>query len=177
VHSMLFTGREILDIGITAIAASFIFMGLMQSIRKYDTFGQRLLLSGAVVVPAIVLHEFGHKFVALALGYSATFHAAYTWLAIGVVLKLLSFPFIFVVPAYVATVGASGLDRAWIALAGPAVNFLIAGVCYAWFKFGKHSATRMTILHFSAQINLFLGVFNMLPIPGFDGYHFWTSIF
>lgn len=174
---MLFSGRELIDIVITVIAASFIFMGLMQSIRKYDTFGQRLLLSAAVVGPAIILHEFGHKFVALALGHDATFHAAYGWLIAGVVLKLLSFPFIFIVPAYVSTTAVVGLDRAWISLAGPAVNFLIAGACYAWFKFGTHSATRMTILHFSMQINLFLGVFNMLPISGFDGYHFWTSIF
>lgn len=173
---MILSGRELVDILITAVAASFIFSGMLQPVRKYETFAQKLLLAGAVVVPAIVLHEFGHKFVALGLGYDATFHAAYTWLALGVVLKLLSFPFIFVVPAYVATVGASGMDRVLIAAAGPLVNLAIAGVCYAWFKLGKHDSTRLTILYFSAQINLFLGIFNLLPIPGFDGSHVWAGI-
>lgn len=174
---MLFSIIEVIDVVITAIAASFIFMDLMQPIRKYDTFGQKLLLSGAVVVPAIVLHELGHKFIAIALGYTATFHAAYLWLTVGIVLKLLAFPFIFVVPAYVSTIGATALDHAWIALAGPAVNLVLWAGCYAWLKLGKHSATRLTVLYFSAQINLFLFIFNMLPIPGFDGYAFWTGIF
>jgi Zn-dependent protease len=173
---MLFSLIEVLDIAITALAASFIFMNLLEPIRTYDSFGQKLLLTGAVVVPAIVFHEFGHKFLALGLGYDATFHAAYWWLGIGIVLKLISFPFLFVVPAYVVTIGAVGLDRAWIALAGPLVNLFLWAVCYAWLKLGKHNATRMTLLHFSAQINLFLFLFNMLPIPSFDGYTFWTGI-
>ncbi len=57
------------------------------------------------------------------------------------------------------------------------MNLALWAFCYAWLKLGKHSATRMTVLHFSAQINLFLFCINMLPIPGFDGWGFWTGIF
>lgn len=175
---MLFTLTEILDVLVTVVAASFIFMGFLDDVvTRSRTFAERLVLSAAVVGPAIVLHELGHKFTAMALGYDATFHASYGWLALGVVLKLISFPFLFVVPAYVAILGASGRDSAWIAFAGPVVNGLLALGSHIALKAKRWSPTVTALLYFSRTINLFLFVFNLLPIPGFDGYTFWTNIF
>jgi len=89
--------REIADIAIMTAALGFIFSGMFQSYsRKHDYDPLTHYRSGFdweafrfaayVTAPAIILHEFGHKFVAMAFGVSAVFHAAYTWLAIGVVM-------------------------------------------------------------------------------------------
>ena len=45
-----------------------------------------------VSAPAIIIHELGHKFVAMAYGYTATFEMFSLGLAIGVVLKLIGSP-------------------------------------------------------------------------------------
>jgi len=37
-----------------------------------------------ITAPAVILHELAHKFVAMAMGLTATFHAWYTGLGIGV---------------------------------------------------------------------------------------------
>lgn len=130
----------------------------------------------ALVAPSIILHELGHKFVAMAFGLSATFHAAWMWLGLGIIMKLIG-GFVFLVPAFVAI---SGTAPAWVfaitALAGPAVNFLLYGLAkfIPWFKQAQlKKRLKNKEIHFwvlLAKINLFLGIFNLIPIPGFDGY-------
>jgi Zn-dependent protease len=147
--------------------------------KKFDW--EDLWYAIIVAAPAIILHEFGHKFVAMAFGLTATFHAAYTWLGIGVVLKLISFPFIFFVPAYVSyPAAATNIQSAFISFAGPAVN------CILWLTAllilrSKKLSKKLTIpqrhaLYLMKLINLFMFAFNMIPIPGFDGWHFFTSL-
>ncbi len=171
-----------------------------------------------IVAPAIVFHELGHKFVAMAFGLYATFNAAYPWLALGVLLKLLNFGFIFFVPAYVSISGnAPPLANALIAFAGPCVNALLYWISsYLHEKvsksiesshgfgihngfetrFGKAVVIKFTArgfkkqslkklhdkvlianaLFLSKEINKFLCLFNLLPIPGFDGWHVITNL-
>ena len=175
---MFISITEILDILVTTVAAGFIFMNMLREPGgEAGTFAERLLFSILVAAPAIILHELGHKFVALGLGYTATFHAAYTWLGIGIVLRLINFPFLLIVPAYVSIIGASGFKSALVAGAGPAVNALLWLVSALLLKFGKFSRRTEAILYYSRTINMFLFIFNMLPIPGFDGYSFWFNLF
>ena len=176
---MLFSPKEIFDIFIAVVAGGFIFMDSFRDPHTdTKTFGERLLFSIAIAGPAIILHEFGHKFLALALGYSATFHAAFTWLGIGILLKLISFPILLVVPAYISIVGAHGLDAAMISFAGPAINGILWIGSYLCLKFGKKwTKTQYSVLHYTQTINMFLFIFNMLPIPGFDGYSFFMNLF
>lgn len=175
---MLFTFGEIMDVFITTIAAGFIFMDMLRRTGETRSFSERLVFSSFIAAPAIILHELGHKFTALALGYQATFHASYTWLGIGVLLKLIGFPFLFIVPAYVSIIGGSGLGQALVAAAGPLVNgFLWLGSTLA-LKYGKnYSRDTQMILYYTKTINGFLCIFNFLPIPSFDGWTVWTNIF
>ncbi|RMF06482.1 hypothetical protein D6764_02195 [Candidatus Woesearchaeota archaeon] len=123
--------------------------------------------------PAVILHEFGHKIVAMLFGMGATFHAAYGWLILGVALKIIGFPFIFFVPAYVSIIGnTSPLNYSLIAAAGPFVNALL------WLSaslFEKNmgnmnlSSKQKALVVLTKQINKFLFIFNMIPLPGFDG--------
>jgi Zn-dependent protease len=189
--------QEIFDIIIMCLAVGFIFKDTFRrpvpSQDQYDPLAaydkklkkkfdwEDLWYAIIVAAPAIILHEFGHKFVAMAFGLSATFHAAYLWLGVGIVLKILSFPFIFFVPAFVTyPSAATDLQTALISVAGPLVN------CILWITAiiilrSKKLSRKLTIpqrhgLYLMKMINLFLFGFNMIPIPGFDGWHFFISL-
>ena len=60
-------------------------------------------------------------------------------------------------------------DMALVALVGPVTNFLLALACVAalvHFDFGERTAT---VLIRSYEVNLVLGLFNLIPIPPLDG--------
>ena len=112
---MILTPMELLDIVIMTLAVGFIFSDFLARFRRpsedYDPLKQNynrfinwdnFKFAALVTAPAIILHEFGHKFIALSFGYNATFHAAYLFLFIGIMLKLMKSPFLFFVPAYVS---------------------------------------------------------------------------
>jgi len=179
---------EIIDILIMTLALGFIFKDFFRPhVRVSDNYDpleyykskksmfdwQNMKFAIIVTAPAIILHEFGHKFVAIMFGATATFHAAYMWLGVGIVLKLIGSSFLFFVPAYVShTAVATPLHSAAIAFAGPAVN-LVLWVC-AWgvLKAGiKVNQRTGSILHLTSRINMFLFFFNMIPIGFFDGAH------
>lgn len=123
-----------------------------------------------VAAPAIILHELGHKFVAISYGLEAHFEAAWFFLGLALIMKLMNFGFIFIVPAYVSIIGrATPLESSLIAFSGPAVNlalwlFAMLSVKKNFFPKKYDAALLLT-----SKINMFLFIFNMLPIPGFDG--------
>lgn len=204
---MLLSIGEILDIAIMTLALGFIFKDVfMPKVQKlvntenydplahYRGMGRQKHLGGfvfatLVTAPAVVLHEFGHKFVAMGFGAVATFKAAYTWLGLGVLLKLMNFGFIFFVPAYVAWAPATESAAAFmsanpwvssvIAFAGPAVNLLLFLASLALLKnkqFRKRYKSYVPLVFLTSRINFFLFVFNMLPIPAFDGWHVYSGL-
>jgi Zn-dependent protease len=68
-------------------------------------------------------------------------------------------------------------DRALVAIAGPVTNFLMMGLFIGilWIPgTTSHDPNKLTfhqlILPHAAYWNLVLGVFNLLPLPGLDGY-------
>jgi len=135
-----------------------------------------------VTAPALILHELFHKFAGLYYGLSASFNAAYFFLGIGVALKLMRFPFIFFVPAYVSIACKSASciltpsSSALIAFAGPFANLLLFAGAWALLKYGNLSHKWKAIAHITKQINLILLVLNLLPIPGFDGFKVYTGL-
>ncbi|MBW2997268.1 M50 family metallopeptidase [Candidatus Woesearchaeota archaeon] len=204
---MLFSLQEVLDIVIMTVALGFIFKDVFlprrarvvdtehyDPLKHYKSIGQRYRLGGfvfamIVTAPAVILHEFGHKFVAMGFGAAATFNAAYFWLGIGVLLKLLNFGFIFFVPAYVAWAPATAAAAAYmaanpwvtsvIAFAGPGVNLVLFAVPTLLLKsasFRKQYKKYLPIIFLTAKVNLFLFIFNMLPIPMFDGWHVYAGL-
>lgn len=201
---MMFSFTELVDVIIMTLALGFIFKDVflprMRNVihtREYDPLaryrqghGRRssmsylengFVLAMIITAPAIIFHELGHKLLAIYFGANAVFNAAYFWLGLGVALKMLNFGFIFFVPAYVSISGAGITDAqfAAIAFAGPAVNLLLfAAARYViknkqlYKRFHKYAA----IISMTAKINLFLFVFNMLPIPGFDGWKVFAGL-
>ena len=176
---MILSIQEILDIIIMTIAVGYILMGIF-SFRRQKTKKlfdwQAFKFSIIVTAPALILHELGHKLVAMAYGLEPVFHAAYTWLGIGIALKLLRTGFIFFVPAYVNICPTGGCDNisplamSLIAFAGPGMNLILFLGAWVLLRSGKNFSPKIrAILHVTKVINIFLFIFNMLPIPMFDG--------
>ncbi len=177
----MITLREVLDVLIMTIALGYIFKdSFVTSVYHIPrAFSWRDLGYAALVTaPGIILHELGHKIVALVYGLAATFHAHYGFLLLGVVLKMLNFGFIFFVPGYVAHSGGATIAQSTlIAFAGPGVNlalWLIARQLYKQ-KIGAEKWHKAWFL--TSKINMFLFFFNMLPIPPFDGWKVWSGLF
>lgn len=198
---MLFTWMELLDIVIMSLAVGFIFKDAFMPARKlrvetgghYEPLeyykkkalnkigGEGFLLAIIVAAPAVIFHELGHKFIATGFGLTAVFHAAYFWLALGVILKLLNFGFIFFVPAYVSIAGAglTPLNHSAVAFAGPAINLILFAIPFLLIRFKgftKNHRQYIPALVMMSRINLFLFIFNMLPIPMFDGWSVYSGI-
>ncbi len=175
---MMITLAELFDMLFMTAIVGYIFMDhfkayltkpveIIYTTRRFDW--ESFKLACMITAPAVILHELSHKFVALSFGLSATFHAAYSWLFLGVILKLLG-GFIFFVPGYVSISSSTGLQSALTAGAGPLMNLILfstAGLILKYKKQLKH--TTFVMLALTKKINLFLFVFNMIPISGFDG--------
>jgi len=181
---MLLSFREVIDIVLMSVVIGFIFMDYFRlpKLNYYEIVGVKrrflgfdkdaFLISTAVIAPSIILHEFGHKFTAMAFGYYATFHAAYIYLGIGLFLKLIGSPFIFFVPAYVSIPSAMPpLASSLVAFMGPFVNIILW--LFSFYMLENHAKTKKQAIIWAAskRINGFLAIFNLLPIPGFDGFH------
>lgn len=147
------------------------------------------------VIVAIVFHEVAHGYAAWALGDPTAHERRRLSLnplrhvdPVGTVLlpgalKLMGLP-VFgwarPVPVTYARLRRPKRDMALVAAAGPATNALLAvlaavalGLLLRWNAHGvtDDAATRFVAenLQNFVVINLFLGVFNLLPLPPFDG--------
>jgi Zn-dependent protease len=61
------------------------------------------------------------------------------------------------------------VDMAIVAAAGPATNLLLALACLAVLVHGDLSGRAFTVLAYAFQVNVVLGIFNLIPIPPLDG--------
>jgi len=163
-----------------------------------DYFDEDYWFSILLIAPAIVVHELFHKLIAQSFGLTSTFFAAYNWLAVALVLKVISPFFVFFVPGYVATICAeaskyctAGLEpiplvSVAIASGGPLANLflwilasVLLRVYFSREPASLHKKNNMVILGLviMQKLNLFLFILNMLPIPGFDGFHVFYNLY
>ena len=94
---------------------------------------------------------------------------------LAIILVLVNFPILFLVGGYVSHTALPPLESALVALAGPLTNLILWAIFFSLIKLDKIKKYRREI-YLMAKINLFLFIFNMLPIPGFDGYHFFRAL-
>ena len=129
-----------------------------------------LLVSFFSIVLAFSAHEGAHRFIAIRLGAIAFFKK---W-NLGLLLIIVS----SLVGSLFATAGAvqfTGItDESKIgksALAGPATNLIIGTSVYGIYLLGGFSSISLVgfLLINIFRINLWLGLFNMIPIPPIDG--------
>jgi len=183
---------EIIDLVLMTIFVGYIFSDmipvrresydpLVHYRRRFDFEGLKFAIMATA--PAIIFHELAHKFVALGFGLNAVFYAFYrstfTFVlgALTIFSKLTGFGFMFFVPGFVSISGTgTHLEYALSAFAGPFVNLVLW--LGAWFllKNKFYRKKHFLLLVLTQRINMFLFIFNMLPIPGFDGYNFFTGL-
>ncbi|HEV7180200.1 MAG TPA: site-2 protease family protein [Candidatus Baltobacteraceae bacterium] len=134
---------KFLVVGAKVIASSWTFL---LSLWLYVViFGWRL---GIVILLVIAAHELGHYFAYRAYGLSARLPV-----------------FVPLLGAYTQGAIAPELEQdAYIALAGPITGLALAAACYAA---GVLSGDRFWFA--CADINAFINLFNMIPVPPFDG--------
>ncbi|MEK6886464.1 MAG: hypothetical protein AABW88_01400 [Nanoarchaeota archaeon] len=194
---VLFTLSELLDVIILCFMMGLIFFRFFanyNTFNKHSHFYQKsgfnksdFIFSICLFVPAIVLHELGHKFVAMGFGYEATFHSPISiqhilnpflifsdffalLMVIAIVSSFLGGSFLFFVPAYVSfSAAATPFQTVLIAFAGPAVNLILWLVPKWMVNQGKVKHKYVPFAIITSKINMFLFAFNMIPIPGFDG--------
>jgi Zn-dependent protease len=195
---MFVTFHEIFDMFVTIAVVGFLFMDTFKAPKeekgdelsrylkknRFSRFNwKNFWFAAMVTAPAILLHELGHKIAALSYGYEATFHAFYansTTLFFGlfaIAMKILNFGFLFLVPGFVSIVGIGGPEQyGLIAFAGPGVNLLIFLISLIIINTQKLKPKNIHFWVLTKNINLFLLIFNLLPIPGFDGFTVWSSL-
>lgn len=157
----------------------------MNNKKSKSWYQNDLLFATAVAAPGIILHEMAHKFTAMGFGHNAVFHAFYadsTTLTLGIIAiaaKLLNFGFMFLVPGFVSILGqTTAFQSFWIAFAGPLVHLIIWVVCFLLLKFDLNlSRQKRDFFGFMKYLNMLLFVFNMLPIPGIDGFNVYVSLY
>jgi Zn-dependent protease len=61
------------------------------------------------------------------------------------------------------------VDMAVVAAAGPATNLLLALGCVAWLVHRNPDGTLADVLVRAFEVNVVLGIFNLIPVPPLDG--------
>lgn len=146
----------------------------------------RLILLAPAFLFAITIHEFSHGYIAYRLGDpTAKDHGRLTLNPLAhldifgtLALLFIGFGWAKPVPVNPYNLANPRRDHLWIALAGPASNFVCAFAFGTLFRisspFLSQSSTGqivLTMIFMAVWINLILTVFNLLPIPPLDGFH------
>jgi Zn-dependent protease len=159
---------------VISIAFAFARVGLNINVSFFTTF----LISALTVGIGFLAHEFSHKIVAQHYGCKAEFKANNQMLILSVILAALA-GIVFAAPGAVFITGPVGTKRnGIISLAGPLSNIILATL-FVPLTFLPNPVIQMIGL-FGFNINLWLALFNMIPLANFDGakiYRFSKIIF
>lgn len=177
-----FSREEIRDITIAVIALTVLYS--LSVTRPFGWSVDSLLLflpiSFIAVGLGFILHELGHKVVAQRFGFFSEFRK---W-NYGLILGLLTVPLGFMIFApgavYFGSYGRMVTDEenGKISIAGPIVNIVLALIALFLtlslrFYLTMENAGMMYIvlltLVLTFNVNSFLALFNLLPIPPLDG--------
>jgi Zn-dependent protease len=176
VQGKVFSRIEIRDIIVAWLALGVAFSFVVTPGGALGFLGGGVSLLGAAYVIGIslitvgtgfVFHELSHKFVAQRYGYWAEFRM---W-PFGLVLALLTsfLGVIFAAPGatYISGMNISKAQNGKISLAGPLTNIAIAVIFLPFLLRGTGVYLDLGII--GVRINVFLALFNMLPIGPLDG--------
>ena len=139
------------------------------------------------LVIAVILHEISHGVVALWFGDDTAKRAGRLTLnplphidpfgsiilpALGALAGIPVLAFAKPVPVNPSRLRNPRRDMLTVSLAGPATNLLlmiIGAVVTRWLYRGNYNPALVDFAFAFATVNLFLGLFNLLPIPPLDG--------
>ena len=173
---------EILNLVLLVVVIGYIISGYIKHPRKSFRQQQERKLfdwedfkfSILIAAPGIVIHELFHKFFAIGFGAGASFQLFPIGIALGLILRLIRSPFVLLAPGFVVIsqdAGITSAQMALIAFGGPLVNLLLWLLPTFILRTRKRKLSRIwaIFLFYTASINMWLFIFNMLPIPPLDG--------
>lgn len=177
-----FSREEIRDITIAVIALTVLYS--LSVTRPFGWSVDSLLLFFPISFIAVglgfILHELGHKVVAQRFGFFSEFRK---W-NYGLILGLLTVPLGFMIFApgavYFGSYGRMVTDEenGKISIAGPVVNIVLALIAlfltlslrsYLTMENAGMMYIVLLTLVLTFNVNSFLALFNLLPIPPLDG--------
>ena len=174
-QTSVFSGIEIRDIVVAWLALAVAFTISYWS--RVSLFGGSYLgsygveyffvLSLFTIGPGFVLHELSHKFVAQRYGFWAEFRMWPMGLLLALATSLLGFIFAAPGATYISGMNISKEENGKISLAGPMVNVVIALIFLPFAIFG--TGFWADLGGYGTYINIFLALFNLLPIGPLDG--------
>lgn len=173
-----FSKKEIIDITISVVVLSVAFTILHRNNQAFlfyfsGTLGESMQYLGlfgtclVVVFMSFLLHEFGHKFVAQNHGLWSEYRM---WPA-GLVLTLITsfLGFLFAAPGAVMIAGNMDSEtNGKISIAGPIVNIIISAIGIIGCFTINYSGW-VILVFMLGNLNAFLALFNLLPVPPLDG--------
>jgi len=128
-------------------------------------------VSFITVGTAFVFHELGHKLLAQHYGCFAEFRAFNGMLWFALIMSFLGI--IFAAPGAVMINGPIGTRRnGKISALGPGTNIILAIIFLLIIIFFDNNISDV-IGYFGFMVNSLLALFNMLPLPMFDGKKIW----
>jgi len=129
---------------------------------------QVLVIALATVGSGFVLHELSHKFIAQRYGYWAEFRMWPMGLVLALITSLIGFIFAAPGATYISGVNINKEENGKISLAGPLTNVAVAVIFLPIWLFSDSLFT--FFLGFEGMyINIFLALFNLLPVMPLDG--------
>jgi Zn-dependent protease len=160
-----FSKREVKEIIISMVALSFIF-SYPRVLSRPDIVLTYLFVLGI----AFLGHELSHKFVAMRLGYFSEYRMWSQGLLLALIFALASGgSIVFAAPG--AVVFGSYFfshptkdDIGKIGAAGPLFNIIFTFIFYVMYILFS-----VKLFHTVAFVNMWLGIFNLIPIPPLDG--------
>ncbi len=162
--------KELTDLLVSwlSLSAAFAFV-FADGGLDFIGFADALAIAALAVGTGFLLHELAHKYVAIHFGAKAEFRAWNMGLLFAIVVAFL-FRFIFAAPGAVYIYGKNVTlrENGIISVAGPVMNIIIGmvGIFLATLYAGTQIAHVASVV---GTINLYLAMFNLLPIFILDG--------
>jgi len=165
-----FSPEEIRDIIISTVLIALIFAWPGRGFYIDSTFLFIFLIDLFIVGSSFIFHELAHRTVARYFGAYSEFRAWFEGLIFALILKVL-FGFTIIAPGavYIFKDYLTSEENGIIALSGPLSNIMLAIIFYILSTFVSPFSLLFWIFKNGAFINLYLAVFNLLPIPPLDG--------